>query len=150
MLHLYPRNITAICEQLEVKCQWPSLHLMPATAWPFDCSFNCRELNDMTFKQLHCSFISDIMFSMVFWSMHKLLQFSNTSTDALYDNVKLLQLQHYNSDVFWPFLMGHPQVVYTNICTEVLHEYWCTLLEDDPQERVDTCWSLSVLTLCRP
>jgi len=70
------------------------LCVVPAAVPPFRCSLNCKELNDMTFKQLQSSLISDITFSMLFTSMHKLLKFKNTSTNVLNDNIKFLQLKH--------------------------------------------------------
>jgi len=106
---------------LDKKLHKHTLHVMPAPATTVHCSHNCRQPTDLIFQQQQSSFISDIQFCTVFTSLHKLLQFENTSTNVLNDNLKFLQLKDLNSDVFRPFLMGYSDGVHINICMKVLY-----------------------------
>jgi len=45
---------------------------------------------------------------MVFKSIHALLKFNNITTNALYYNIKSLQLDHWDPDIFRLFGVGHP------------------------------------------
>ena len=50
-----------------------------------------------------------------------LLKFRNIPTNALYYNMKFLQLEYWDSDMLSPFLVDHPQVVHINIYIKKVH-----------------------------
>ena len=52
----------------------------------------------------------------------KLHEYSYSYTILQYKRLPL-QLKRYNSDMFRPFLVGHPQGVYINIYTKVDYKY---------------------------